>query len=127
MQYWIDRVHTSGAFSEVTYSSVSFVTQDSTQLQSLLAPDDEVVGTVQEATKEWTFVLKPGDVLPVQIIASIHSTFTATEGQFDAMIFPVVYRGHMVEERRLFKTKGDYLNVQRSTMPIFNLNPPTAA
>jgi len=127
MQYWIDRVHTSGAFSEVTYSSVSFVTQDSTQLQSLLAPDDEVVGTVQEATKEWTFVLKPGDVLPVQIIASIHSTFSATEGQFDAMIFPVVYRGHMVEERRLFKTKGDYLNVQRSTMPIFNLNPPTAA
>ena len=127
MQYWIDRVHTSDSSTEVTYSPVSFVTEDSTQLQSLLAPDDEVVGTVQEATKEWTFVLKPGDVLPLQIIASIHSTFSATEGKFDAMIFPVVYRGHMVEERRLFKTKGDYLNVQRATMPIFNLNPPTAA
>ena len=126
MQYWIDRVHTSEDSPEVTeYSPVSFVTHDTEQLKSMLAPDDEVVSEVHEATKEWTFVMKPGDVFPVQIIASIQSTLSAsTDNPFDAMKFPVVYRGHVVEERRLFKTRGDYLNIQTASMPIFNLNPP---
>jgi hypothetical protein len=125
MQYWTDRVHSTNDASELTYIPISFVTDDPVSLESLVAPNDEVVSDVTQATKEWTFLLKKGDVFPVQIIASIHSTFESIGDEpFDAMMFPIVYRGHPVEERRLFRTKGDYLNVQHATMPIFNLNPP---
>lgn len=124
MNYWKDRVFTTQGPADVKYEPVSFVVppEHVDAMHSLLAPDDEMVTKPEEATKPWTFVVKPGDVFPVQIIASIHSTLEATE--FDAMMFPVVYRGHAVEERRMFRTNEDCFNIQRASMPIFNLNPP---
>ena len=125
MNYWKDRVHATQDPQDVKYSPVSFVVpvDHVDAVHSLMAPQDELVTAPEEATKPWTFVIKAGDVFPVQIIASIHSTLEASE--FDAMMFPIVYRGYVVEERRMFRTKEDCFNVQRSSLPIFNLNPPT--
>ncbi|NBX49107.1 hypothetical protein EBT25_04025 [bacterium] len=127
MQYWIDRVRIFGGPEHPVVTPVSFVVppEHVDALHSLAAPEDELVTDVSEATKPWTFVIKPGDVFPVQIVASIQTTLDAAE-PFDAMMFPIVYRGHVVEERRLFKTAGEYANTQRASMPIFNLNKPVA-
>ena len=125
VQYWIDRVRIFGGDEHPNVTPVSFVVppEHVDALHSLAAPEDELVTDISEATKDWTFVIKSGDVFPVQIVASIQATFDAAN-EFDAMMFPVVYRGHVIEERRLFKTKGDYSNVHRASMPIFNLNKP---
>jgi hypothetical protein len=73
------------------------------------------------AKNDWVFELKPGDVLPVQIIASIQATLDASK--FDGMMFPVVYRGNPILEKRFYKRSSSE-NIQQSSMPIFNLNPP---
>lgn len=124
MNYWKDRVHTTQGPQEVKYAPVSFVVpvDHVDAVHSLMAPQDELVTASEEATKPWTFVIKSGDVFPVQIIASIHATLD--ESEFDSMMFPIVYRGHVIEERRMFRTKEDCFNVQKSSIPIFNLNPP---
>lgn len=126
MNYWKDRVFTTQGPTDVKYAPVSFVVppEHVDAMHSLMAPRDEMVTCPEDATKQWTFVIKAGDVFPAQIIASIHSTLEASD--FEAMIFPVVYRGHVVEERRMFQTQNDYFNIQRASMPIFNLNPPDA-
>ena len=121
LQYWIDRVRVTGGPTDVTVVPVSFVTTELTdQLKRLVAPEDEIVDTVEAAKNDWVFELKPGDVLPVQIIASIQTTLD--NSKFDAMMFPVVYRGSPVLEKRFYKRSGGE-NVQQSSMPIFNLNP----
>lgn len=124
MNYWKDRVFTTQGPKDVKYAPVSFVVppEHVDSVHSLMAPNDEMVTNPEEASKPWTFVIKSGDVFPAQIIASIHSTLEASD--FEAMLFPIVYRGYVVEERRMFQTKNDYFNIQRSSMPIFNLNPP---
>jgi hypothetical protein len=122
--YWLDRVRINGGTTDVTVVPVSFVVANAfqhDQMNRLVAPEDEVVDGEEVATKDWVFVLKPGDVLPVQIIASIQTTLD--NSKFDAMLFPVVYRGFPVYEKRFYKrTGGD--NVQQANMPIFNLNRP---
>jgi hypothetical protein len=122
MQYWVDRVRVSSGPYNVTVTPVSFVapTEFHEQLQQLIAPEDEIVSFVHEAKKDWTFVIKSGDVFPVQIIASIETTLSSEV--FDAMDFPVVYRGWPVDERRFFRTRGDYFVKTKATIPIFNLN-----
>jgi hypothetical protein len=123
-QYWIDRVRVHEGSTDVTVVPVSFVVANEyqhDQLNRLVAPEDEIVDGEEVVTKDWVFVLKPGDVLPVQIIASIQTTLD--NSKFDAMMFPVVYRGFPVYEKRFYKrTGGD--NVQQANMPIFNLNKP---
>jgi hypothetical protein len=123
-QYWIDRVRIHEGPTDVTVVPVSFVVANEyqhDQLNRLVAPEDEIVDGEEVVTKDWVFVLKPGDVLPVQIIASIQTTLD--NSKFDAMMFPVVYRGFPVYEKRFYKrTGGD--NVQQANMPIFNLNKP---
>ena len=125
MQYWIDRVRIHEGPTDVTVVPVSFVAANLVQhdqLNRLVTPEDEIVDMVECATKDWVFVLKPGDVLPVQIIASIQTTLD--NSKFDAMMFPVVYRGFPVFEKRFYKKNGSGENVQQANMPIFNLNPP---
>jgi len=122
MQYWIDRVRVRGGPTDVSVVPVSFVTDHHDQLSRLVTPEDEIVDTVESATKDWVFVLKSGDVLPVQIIASIQTTLD--NSKFDGMMFPVVYRGFPVLEKRFYKKNGSDENVQQANMPIFNLNPP---
>jgi hypothetical protein len=125
VQYWIDRVRINDGPTDVTVVPVSFVTTDLTdQLNRLVAPEDEIVDGEEAAKNEWIFVLKPGDVLPVQIIASIQTTLD--NSKFDGMMFPVVYRGVPVFEKRFYKKNGPHENVQQANMPIFNLNPPPA-
>ena len=124
MQYWIDRVHVSGGVQEVKHIPISFVApvELHDQLKTLCTPEDEIVDAREKASHEWVFVLLPGDVLPVQIIASIHTTFQSTDA-FDRMIFPIAYRGYPVEEERLYRTTGELSNkIMKSIMPIFNLN-----
>jgi len=127
MQYWIDRVHISGGSQDVTHTPISFVAPGEfhDQLKTLCTPKDEIVDAPEKATLEWVFVLKTGDVLPVQIIASIHETFQSTNA-FDCMIFPVAYRGYPVQENRLYRTAGGDVSM-KSIMPIFNLNTYTSA
>lgn len=121
VHYWLDRVRVNGR-PAVTVVPVSFVTTEhADQLKSLVAPEDEVVDGEEAATKDWVFEIKPGDVLPVQIIASIQTTFD--NSKFDGMMFPVVYRGVPVLEKRLYKRTGGE-NVQQANMPIWNLNVP---
>jgi hypothetical protein len=122
VQYWIDRVRINEGPTEITVVPVSFVTTECTeQLKRLVTPEDEIVDGEEAATNEWVFELKPGDVLPVQIIASIQTTLD--NSKFDGMMFPVVYRGFPVFERRFYKRSGGE-NVQQANMPIFNLNIP---
>lgn len=124
MQYWIDRVRIHEGPTDMTVVPVSFVAANLVQhdqLNRLVTPEDEIVDMVECATKDWVFVLKPGDVLPVQIIASIQTTLD--NSKFDAMMFPVVYRGFPVFEKRFYKKNGSD-DVQQANMPIFNLNPP---
>jgi hypothetical protein len=124
VQYWLDRVRTNDGPSDVEVVPVSFVTTEhADQLKRLIAPEDEIVDGEEAAKNEWVFELKPGDVFPVQIIASIQSTLDASK--FDGMMFPVVYRGSPVFEKRFYKRSGSE-NVQQANMPIFNLNHPTA-
>ena len=122
LQYWIDRVRINGGPTDVTVVPVSFVTTELTdQLKRLVAPEDEIVDTIEAAKNDWIFELKPGDVLPVQIIASIQTTLD--NSKFDGMMFAVVYRGSPLFEKRFYKRSGGE-NIQQSSMPIFNLNPP---
>jgi hypothetical protein len=110
MQYWIDRVRIHEGPTDVTVVPVSFVTANlihHDQLNRLVAPEDQIVDI---------------DVLPVQIIASIQTTLE--NSKFDAMMFPVVYRGFPVFEKRFYKKNGSGENVQQANMPIFNLNRP---
>jgi hypothetical protein len=123
LQYWIDRVRVSGGPTDVTVVPVSFVVANAyqhDQLNRLVAPEDEIVDMVEVAKNDWVFVLKAGDVLPVQIIASIQTTLDASK--FDGMMFPVVYRGSPLLEKRFYKRSSSE-NVQQASMPIFNLNP----
>jgi hypothetical protein len=85
-----------------------------------VAPEDEIVDGEEAAKNDWVFELKPGDILPVQIIASIQTTLD--NSKFDGMMFPVVYRGSPLFEKRFYKRSGGE-NIQQSSMPIFNLNP----
>lgn len=120
LQYWIDRVRVTGGPSDVTVVPVSFVTTELVdQLKRIVAPEDEIVDGEEAAKNDWVFELKPGDVFPVQIIASIQATLDASK--FDGMMFPVVYRGSPMMEKRFYKRSGGE-NVQKSNMPIFNLN-----
>jgi hypothetical protein len=124
LQYWIDRVRVNGGPTDVTVVPVSFVVANAyqhDQLKRLVAPEDEIVDTIEAAKNDWIFELKPGDVLPVQIIASIQATLDASK--FDGMMFPVVYRGSPLFEKRFYKRSSSE-NIQKSSMPIFNLNPP---
>jgi hypothetical protein len=122
LQYWIDRVRVNGGPTDVTVVPVSFVTTELTdQLKRIVAPEDEIVDTIDAAKNDWIFELKPGDVLPVQIIASIQATLDASK--FDGMMFAVVYRGSPLFEKRFYKRSSSE-NIQKSSMPIFNLNPP---
>jgi hypothetical protein len=123
MQYWIDRVRVNGGPTDVTVVPVSFVTTEehSDQLKRIVAPEDEIVDGEEAAKNDWVFELKPGDVFPVQIIASIQATLD--NSKFDGMMFPVVYRGSPVLEKRFYKRLSSE-NVQQSSMPIFNLNTP---
>ena len=124
VQYWIDRVRVSGGPADVTVVPVSFVVANAyqhDQLNRLVAPEDEIVDMVEVAKHDWVFELKSGDVLPVQIIASIQATMDASK--FDGMMFPIVYRGSPVLEKRFYKRSSSE-NVQQASMPIFNLNPP---
>jgi len=121
LQYWIDRVRVNGGPTDVTVVPVSFVTTELTdQLKRIVAPEDEIVDTIDAAKNDWIFELKPGDVLPVQIIASIQTTLD--NSKFDGMMFPVVYRGSPLFEKRFYKRSSSE-NIQKSSMPIFNLNP----
>lgn len=125
MQYWIDRVRIHEGPTDVTVVPVSFVAANAIhhdQLNRLVTPEDEIVDMVECASKDWVFVLKSGDVLPVQIIASIQTTLD--NSKFDGMMFPVVYRGFPVLEKRFYKKNSSDENVQQANMPIFNLNPP---
>ena len=125
MQYWIDRVRIHEGPTDVTVVPVSFVAANPIhhdQLNRIVAPEDQIVDMVECASNDWVFVLKPGDVLPVQIIASIQTTLD--NSKFDGMMFPVVYRGFPVLEKRFYKKSGSGDNVQQANMPIFNLNPP---
>ena len=122
LQYWIDRVRVTGGPSDVTVVPVSFVTTEIVdQLKHIVAPEDEIVDGEEAAKNDWVFELKPGDIFPVQIIASIQATLDASK--FDGMMFPVVYRGSPMMEKRFYKRSGGE-NFQKSNMPIFNLNPP---
>jgi hypothetical protein len=126
VQYWIDRVRVTDGPTDVTVVPVSFIVANSyqdNQLKRLVAPEDEIIvlDMIEEAKNDWVFELKSGDVLPVQIIASIQATMDASK--FDGMMFPVVYRGNPVLEKRFYKRSGGD-NVQQANMPIFNLNPP---
>ena len=125
LQYWLDRVRVKDGPTDVTVVPVSFVVANAyqhDQLNRLVAPEDEIIDMIEVAKNDWVFEIKPGDVLPVQIIASIQATLDASK--FDAMMFPVVYRGNPVLEKRFYKRSGSE-NIQQSSMPIFNLNPPT--
>ena len=122
VHYWLDRVHVNEGPSDVTAVPVSFVTTEhADQLKSLVTPEDEIVDGEEAATKDWVFEIKPGDILPVQIIASIQATLD--NSKFDGMMFPVVYRGFPVFEKRFYKRSGGE-NIQQANMPIFNLNIP---
>ena len=123
MQYWIDRVRVNGGPTDVTVVPVSFVTTEehADQLKRIVAPEDEIVDGEEAAKNDWVFELKPGDVFPVQIIASIQATLD--NSKFDGMMFPVVYRGSPVLEKRFYKRLSSE-NVQQSSMPIFNLKTP---
>ena len=122
LQYWIDRVRVNGGPTDVTVVPVSFVTTEhADQLKRIVAPEDEIVDMIEVARNDWVFELKPGDVLPVQIIASIQATLDSSK--FDGMMFPVVYRGNPILEKRFYKRSSSE-NIQQSSMPIFNLNPP---
>jgi hypothetical protein len=126
VQYWLDRARITDDPTDVTVVPVSFVVANSyqdNQLKRLVAPEDEIIvlDMIEEAKNDWVFELKSGDVLPVQIIASIQATMDASK--FDGMMFPVVYRGSPVLEKRFYKRSGGD-NVQQANMPIFNLNPP---
>ena len=124
LQYWLDRVRIKDDPTDVTVVPVSFVTTEHTdQLNRLVAPEDEIVDGEEAAKNDWVFEVKPGDVLPVQIIASIQATLDVSK--FDAMMFAVVYRGSPVLEKRFYKRSSSE-NVQQANMPIFNLNPPPA-
>jgi hypothetical protein len=128
VQYWIDRVRVTDGPTDITVVPVSFVVANSyqdNQLKRLVAPEDEIIvlDMIDEAKNDWIFELKSGDVLPVQIIASIQATMDASK--FDGMMFPVVYRGSPVLEKRFYKRSSSE-NVQQASMPIFNLNPPPA-
>ena len=128
VQYWIDRVRVTDGPTDITVVPVSFVVANSyqdNQLKRLVAPEDEIIvlDMIDEAKNDWIFELKSGDVLPVQIIASIQATLDASK--FDGMMFPVVYRGSPVLEKRFYKRSSSE-NVQQASMPIFNLNPPPA-
>jgi hypothetical protein len=124
VQYWLDRVRVNNGPTDVTVVPVSFVTTEhADQLKLIVAPEDEIVDGEEAAKHDWVFELKPGDVFPVQIIASIQATLDASK--FDGMMFPVVYRGRPVFEKRFYKRSGSE-NVQQANMPIFNLNHPTA-
>lgn len=125
VHYWLDRARINDGPTDVTVVPVSFVVANAyqhDQLNRLVAPEDEIVDMVDVVRNDWVFELKPGDVLPVQVIASIQSTLDASK--FDAMMFPVVYRGNPVLEKRFYKRSGGE-NVQQASMPIFNLNPPS--
>ena len=122
LQYWIDRVRVNGGPTDVTVVPVSFVTTEHVdQLKRLVAPEDEIVDTVEDAKNDWVFELKPGDILPVQIIASIQTTLD--NSKFDGMMFPVVYRGSPLLEKRFYKRSSSE-NIQQANMPIFSLNTP---
>lgn len=124
VQYWIDRARITDGPTDVNVVPVSFLTTEAftDQLSSIIAPEDEIVyyGT-GEPKNDWVFEIKNGDVLPVQIIASIQATLDVSK--FDAMMFAVVYRGSPIFEKRFYKRSGGE-NVQQSSMPIFNLNTP---
>ena len=125
LQYWIDRVRVNGGPTDVTVVPVSFIVANSyqyDQLKRLVAPEDEIIvlDMIEEAKNDWIFEIKSGDVLPVQIIASIQTTLD--NSKFDGMMFPVVYRGSPLLEKRFYKRSGGE-NIQQSSMPIFNLNP----
>jgi hypothetical protein len=122
VHYWLDRARINDGPTDVTVVPVSFVTTEhADQLNRLVAPEDEIVDGEEAVKNDWVFELKPGDVLPVQVIASIQATLDASK--FDGMMFPVVYRGSPVLEKRFYKRSSSE-NVQQSSMPIFNLNPP---
>ena len=122
VQYWLDRARITDGPTDVTVVPVSFVTTEhADQLKRLMAPEDEIVDGEEAAKNDWVFEIKSGDVLPVQIIASIQATLDASK--FDGMMFPVVYRGSPVLEKRFYKRSSSE-NVQQANMPIFNLNPP---
>jgi hypothetical protein len=122
LQYWLDRARVKDGPDDVTVVPVSFVTTEhADQLKRIVAPEDEIVDGEEAAKHDWIFEIKPGDVFPVQIIASIQATLDASK--FDGMMFPVVYRGSPVFEKRFYKRSGSE-NVQQANMPIFNLNPP---
>ena len=124
LQYWLDRARIKDDPTDVTVVPVSFVTTDlADQLNRLVAPEDEIVDMIEVAKNDWVFELKAGDVLPVQVIASIQATLDVSK--FDAMMFPIVYRGSPVLEKRFYKRSSSE-NVQQANMPIFNLNPPPA-
>jgi hypothetical protein len=125
VQYWLDRARVKDGPTDVTVVPVSFVTTElADQLKRIVAPEDEIVDGEEAAKNDWVFELKPGDVMPVQIIASIQATLDASK--FDGMMFPVVYRGVPVFEKRFYKKNGPHENIQQANMPIFNLNPPPA-
>lgn len=121
MKYWIDRVRNSDSPDDVAVVPVSYVAPEEfhAQLNQIIAPEDEIVTSIDDVKNEWTFVIKSGDVFPIQIIVSTQTTFE--NSVFDKMFFPVVYRGHIVMENRLFKKDGE-VTVQSANMPIFNLN-----
>jgi hypothetical protein len=122
LQYWLDRARITNGPSDVDVVPVSFVTTELVdQLKRIVAPEDEIVDGEEAAKNDWIFELKPGDVFPVQIIASIQATLDVSK--FDGMMFPVVYRGSPILEKRFYKRSGGE-NIQQGSMPIFNLNPP---
>lgn len=123
LQYWLDRARITGGPTDVNVVPVSFVTTEHMDnLKRIVAPEDEIVDGEEAAKNDWIFEMKPGDVFPVQIIASIQATLE--NSKFDGMMFPVVYRGNPVSEKRFYKKNSGTENIQQATIPIFNLNPP---
>jgi len=120
MKYWVDRVRTPDSSSDPGFAPISFVSPPEFHhlLKQIIAPEDEIISSDEDAVNEWIFLLKSGDVFPVQIIVSTQTTID--NSKFDGMDFPVVYRGHVVFERRFYKK--DAHDVAQSTIPIFNLN-----
>jgi len=120
MKYWVDRVRTSDSTTDPVFSPISFVSPPEFHhlLKQIIAPEDEIISSAEDAINEWIFLLKSGDVFPVQVIVSTQTTLD--NSSFDAMDFPIVYRGHVVFERRFYKKNAR--DVAQSTMPIFNLN-----
>jgi hypothetical protein len=94
MSWWLPTEH-----------PVSFVTTDPEHiplLRRMVAQGDEVVGTIEEATKEYVLVLEKGDVVPVDIIMGLTGLIEANPDA-EMIASPVVYNGLVSVQARFYK------------------------